>query len=242
MLVAAAADAAVGAVHAFAQVAACAVCHERQVGRGSEGEEPSLEATGGGLLAGGVAHGLGQTVEVGGVGKVQRPVVLVGQCVLPKVQFQLAQLLFVVPVAVGSFTLEGYAVAHEALQGVLQQSPLLGTSEVVGLLGDPLHAVVQATVGHHTHAEACDFGLHAHHHLLQRFAGAALVEVRHDGAHAVEPERGGLQGLDGVGECRRFGVGGYGLDVAFGLGDGGGDGGLVVLGVNLVEWGQLPLL
>ena len=47
-----------------------------------------------------------------------------------------------------------------------------------------------------------------HHRRLQFVTGAALVEVHHYGADALQSAVSLLQCLDGVGECRRLGAGG----------------------------------
>ena len=132
VLIAAVADAAISAVHLLAQVAAVAVGHEGDVRRSCEGEEPAVEPFGGGFIAGGGTHRLRQAGKVGLVGEVQRPLVEVGQGILAETQFQFAQLLLVVSIALLFLALQRHSVPHKPLEGVVKQRPLFGRETCVG--------------------------------------------------------------------------------------------------------------
>ena len=128
------AERAMGHEDLLAKVAAVGVHHEGTVARGVEGDDPALLALLAGSRGSSLAHGLGQSAEVGLVAEVELEGLGGLAQVLRELQRQTAGLLRQLAEAVLAYLVEQRATADEGLVALAQQRLLLGgEGTVVGL-------------------------------------------------------------------------------------------------------------
>ena len=128
------------------------------------------------------------------------------------------------------------AAPGEIPVGVDQQLVLVGLQpEAVALSVDGLDTPEESLVEGDIHLVLGHQGREILGDLLHLVVGIGFEQVVEDAAHAVQGLAGSFQGLDGVRESRRIGVGHDGVDFGLRLGDGLLEGGLVMLGPDPVE-------
>ena len=241
VIVAAGAADGVGLPHLLAQLAVGAVLHKRFPAGDVECEACCILETclvsgleGGSYLVVGEAYGMnlvGIEVEPEGIGG--------GKHVVAETQRQrgqqavdFAEALLLVGRDVG-------AVADKVLVGLLDQTHLLAVqSEGFALLVDGLDALEEFGVEHNVVAVGGDEGCGLFGNLLHFGAVDALGQIEEDGADLVEQVAALFEGLDGVGERRRFGVVGNGVDFSLLLLDALFEGGHIMLGFDFFKIGD----
>ena len=226
----------VGAPHALAQVGAGAELQEGDVAGMREVEDPAVPA----LLAGGlgaqVPHVLRQALQVRLVRQLQAEGVGGVEGVLAVAELQQGQLFLHRGVLPLVFRGEQRAAAHEPLVAFFEQLALVrGEVRAGAPVVDGLHAGEKVRVEADVHLVVGQQGRDLLRDLLHRVVALGLEQVEEQAAHALQRGAGEFQGLDGIGEGRRVGVGGDGVHLRLAFGDGGPEGGQVVLQADLVE-------